>query len=149
VVDGVATDPEKVQAVKEWTVPHDLCELWVFLGLIGYYRQYIPGCAGMAQHLNWLAAKGVRPVAVDTEEAAGIQLSKATAKGAPILAYPDPSREHIPDTDASSRSMVTVLFQVQGKSEVVIAYYSKTVLVAKITTALLERSVWEGGQVTN
>jgi len=52
VVDVVATDLEKVQAVKEWTVPRDLCELWVFLDLIGYYRQHIPGCAGMAQHLN-------------------------------------------------------------------------------------------------
>jgi len=79
-------------------------------------------------------------VAVDTEEAAGIRLPKATAKGAPILAYPDPDREHIPDTDASGRSMVAVLLQVQGKGEVVVAYYSKTVLVAKITTAVLGRS---------
>jgi len=58
--DGVATDPEKVQAVKEWAIPRDLSELRAFLGLVGYYRQYIPGFAGVAQPLNRLTAKGVR-----------------------------------------------------------------------------------------
>jgi len=33
--DGVTTDLEKVQAVEEWTVPRDLCELQAFLGLVG------------------------------------------------------------------------------------------------------------------
>jgi len=35
--DGVAIDPEKVQAVKEWAVPRDLPELCAFPGLVGYY----------------------------------------------------------------------------------------------------------------
>jgi len=35
--DGVAMDPEKVQAVEEWTVPWDLHELQVFLGLVECY----------------------------------------------------------------------------------------------------------------
>jgi len=46
--DRVATNPEKVQAVKEWTVPGDLPGLRAFLGLVGYYRQYIPGFAEVA-----------------------------------------------------------------------------------------------------
>jgi len=58
--DGVTTDPEKVQAVNEWVAPCDLPELRAFLGLVGYYRQYITGFAGVAQPLNRLTAKGVR-----------------------------------------------------------------------------------------
>jgi len=58
--DRVATDPEKVQAVKQWAFPQDLSKLRAFLGLIGYYRQYVPGFAGVAQPLNRLIAKGVR-----------------------------------------------------------------------------------------
>jgi len=45
--EGVATNPVKVQAVVEWAVPQDLPELWAFLGLVGYYRQYIPRLAGV------------------------------------------------------------------------------------------------------
>jgi len=56
---GVATDPEKVRAVENWVTPQDLTQLRAFLGLVGYYRQYIPDFAGVAQPLNRLTAKGV------------------------------------------------------------------------------------------
>ena len=35
--DGVSTDPEKVQAVKEWEHPTQLKELQAFLGTVGYH----------------------------------------------------------------------------------------------------------------
>ena len=38
---GVATDPEKVAAVKEWPRPQGVKQLQAFLGTVGYYRQYI------------------------------------------------------------------------------------------------------------
>jgi len=50
--EGVSTDPETVQAVKEWAVPRKLPELRAFLGLVRYYRQYIPDFARMARPLN-------------------------------------------------------------------------------------------------
>jgi len=37
--DGVVTDPENVQTVKDWTVLRDPHKLQTFLGLVEYYRQ--------------------------------------------------------------------------------------------------------------
>ena len=51
---GVSTDPEKIEAVAQWPVPKDLKELPVFLGTVGYYRQYIPGFATLAKPLTRL-----------------------------------------------------------------------------------------------
>jgi len=128
--DGVATDPEKVQAVKEWAVPRDLPELRAFLGLVGYYWQYIPDFVGIAQPVNRLTAKGVRWQWTQEEQQAFDHLKQRLME-APILAYLDPAREYILDTDTSDHSVGAVLSQVQGGSEVVVAYYSKTFAAAE------------------
>jgi len=128
--DSVATDPEKVRAVQDWTVPQDIHELRAFLGLVRYYRQHIPEFAGVAQPLNWLTAKEVRWRWTQEEQQAFDHL-KAQLVEAPILAYPDPTKQYILDTDASDHSMGAVLSQVQGGTEVVVGYYSKALSAAE------------------
>jgi len=123
--DGVTTVSEKVQAVKKSVVPCDLPELRAFLGLVGYYRQYIPGFAGVAQPLNRLTAKGVRWKWTQEEQKAFDHLKQRLME-VPILAYPDPAKKYILDTDPSDHIVGAVLSQSQGGSEVVMAYYSKT-----------------------
>jgi len=118
--DGVATDPEKVRAVRYWAVPVDLPGLQAFLGLVGYYRQYIPNFAGIAQPLNRLTAKGVRWQWTQAKQQAFNHLKDRLVE-APILAYPDPVREYILDTDASNHNVGAVLPQVQDGREVVVS----------------------------
>jgi len=72
--------------VRDWAVPVDLPELRAFLGLVGYYRQYIPDFAGIAQPPNWLAAKGVRWLWTYAEQQAVDHLKDRLVK-VPILAH--------------------------------------------------------------
>jgi len=89
--NGVETDPEKVRAIEDWVTPQDLTRLRAFLGLVGYYRQYIPDFAGIAQPLNQLTTKGVTWQWTPVEQGAFDRL-KGCLLTAPILAYPDPTR---------------------------------------------------------
>ena len=43
VISGqrVATNPKKIEAIKEWPTPQNVTELRSILGLTGYYRRYI------------------------------------------------------------------------------------------------------------
>ncbi|XP_022110685.1 uncharacterized protein LOC110990141 [Acanthaster planci] len=55
--DGVATDPEKVEAVREWPAPTNVREVQSFLGLVSYYRRFIRGFADVARPLHRLTEK--------------------------------------------------------------------------------------------
>jgi hypothetical protein len=57
---GIATDPKKVEAVKEWPIPKNIKELQAFLGLAGYYRQYIQDYATIAKPLTLLTGKNMK-----------------------------------------------------------------------------------------
>jgi len=102
-----------------------LTGLRAFLGLVGYYRQYIPDFAGVAQPLNRLTAKGVTWQWTPVEQRASDCLKSRLLED-PILAYPDPALEYVLDMNASDQNVGAVLSQVQEGREVVVAYYSKS-----------------------
>ena len=55
--DGISTDPEKVQVIREWPTPRCLREVQSFLGLTSYYRRYVKGHSDIARPLQKLSEK--------------------------------------------------------------------------------------------
>ena len=51
---GVATDESKIEAIKKWSIPQNVMEVWSFLGFMGYYHQFIPKFMQVAQPLHEL-----------------------------------------------------------------------------------------------
>ena len=123
--NGVATDPDKVQAVREWPEPHTAKQLMAFLGTVGYYRQYIEDYATLAKPLTVLTGKGIKWSWDSAAQGAFSELKRRLVE-APVLGYPDPRISYVLDTDASDVGVGAVLSQVQDSQERVIAYYSKT-----------------------
>ena len=122
---GVATDPKKIEAIRDWPTPQNVKGLQAFLGTVGYYRQYLPSYATLAKPLTLLTGKKAS-WKWGGEEDKAFQLLKAGMTTAPVLGYPDPSLQYTLDTDASDVGVGAVLSQEQGGQERVIAYYSKT-----------------------
>ena len=56
---GIATDPEKIEAMENWPPLENLKQLQAFLGTAGYYRQYLPDFTTVAKPLDQLTSKGV------------------------------------------------------------------------------------------
>ena len=55
--EGVALDPEKVEAVSNWQQPTNISEIRSFLGLPGYYRRFIEGFSKITRPMTELLKK--------------------------------------------------------------------------------------------
>jgi hypothetical protein len=55
--EGVAVDPEKVEAISDWQQPTNVSEIRSFLGLARYYRRFIEGFSKIARPMTELLKK--------------------------------------------------------------------------------------------
>ena len=58
--EGMALDPKKTQAIREWPIPGSVKTVCQFLGLASYYRFYIKNFANIAGTLYQLTQKSVQ-----------------------------------------------------------------------------------------
>ncbi|XP_075473990.1 uncharacterized protein LOC142505051 [Primulina tabacum] len=58
--DGIAVDPMKIEAIKQWPIPTTVSEVRSFLGLAGYYQRFIANFSKIALSLTNLTRKAVK-----------------------------------------------------------------------------------------
>ena len=120
---GVAADPRKIEAVKDYPTPVDVKSLRSFLGLASYYRRFIAGFSVYA-----LTRKGV-PFTWSATYQGVFDKLKQLLTNAPVLVFHEFSQPFLLETDASGEGLEAVLAQKQEDNSVhPIAYASHTLL---------------------
>ena len=82
--EGIRVDPRKIEATLDWKLPKTVFEIRSFLGLAGYYQQFLEGFSFIAAHLTKLLCKGVLFVWTDAQQSSFEKL-KSILTQAPIL----------------------------------------------------------------
>ena len=142
---GISTDPQKVEAVKDWPTPKTARQVKSFLGLASYYRRFINSFSTLAKPLTELTScKRKFKWTEDCENS--FQKLKECLISAPILGYPQEEGEFIVDTDASDVAVGGVLSQVQRQEdgtelEKVIAYGSRTLSPQEVNYCVTRREL--------
>ena len=120
---GLACDPAKLAAVRNWHAPDKVKGVRQFVGFVGYYRRFVKDFVELAEPLVALTWKGVPFVWTDRQQTA-FEALKACLVCAPILGFPTEDGHFVLDMDASLFAVGGVLSQLQKEGEVVIAYAS-------------------------
>ena len=91
IVSGEGITPllEKLSSIQKMLPPKTPKDIKQFLGLIGYYRKFVPRFSDLARPLNVLTRKNTEfEWTPKCEES--FELLKASLMTDPILTYPDP-----------------------------------------------------------
>lgn len=120
---GIEPDEEKIAAIKNWPPIKSVKQAQSFLGLVGYYRKFIPQMSALcgpihdfiAGKLNW-----------GTDQQEGFDKLRESLTKSPILILPSQEDTFVVFTDASNLCSGAVLHQVDsaGTFKGVVAYDS-------------------------
>ena len=108
--EGIKPLPEKLESIKEMPPPTTPKEVKQFLGLIGYYRKFVPRFADVARPLTNLTRLD-QPFEWSDKCQASFELLKEALIKEPILRFPDPNKPYTPYTDTSKYAWSCVLTQ--------------------------------------
>jgi hypothetical protein len=111
--DGVSVDPEKAQEMMDWKPPTTVRLIRSFLGLAGYYRQFIPDFSKIAKPMTELLKKGVNYEWSQKCEDAFHALRQHLTT-APMLAQPDSTKPFEVNCDASGTGLGCVFERELG-----------------------------------
>ena len=103
-------DPDKVEAITRLLPPTTRTEVRSFLGLTGYYRDFVEKYAAMARPLSNLLKEDV-PWQWDAACQEAFRRLKERLTTAPILAIPQPDRPYTVHTDFSHLAISAILEQ--------------------------------------
>ena len=129
-IDGVQPLSEKVAAIQAIQPPKHIDELRQFLGLVGFYRKFIPFFADVTLCLNKMLRKGVT-FNWTTQCKNAFKLLKSKLVRIQAFHYPNPNKLFKLFTDTSKHSFPWVLHQEKSyyvpgteASLIPIAYFS-------------------------
>ena len=140
--EGIKPDQSKLKVIADWPTPSNIKEVRSFLGLVNYYRRFIPSLANIADPLYRLTRKSIEYKWNNQCEEAFIVLKNALMSE-PILRPPDPSKKFIIIiiTDASNIGLGAILAQYDpnDKRDHAISYIGKLLSKPQKNYSVMER----------
>ena len=128
--DGKRMEEDKVKAVLEWPTPKNVDDIRSFIGLAGFYQEYIKHFSEIVAPMSELTHNKT-PFEWGKQQQDAFEQIKKAMTTAPMLITPDPNLPYTVMTDSSGIAVGASLNQDQGKGLQPIAFLSKKLLPAE------------------
>ena len=137
---SVSPSLDKVSAISDMKPPSTKKQLRSFLGLVGFYRKFVPHFSEMSAPLTGLLRKDSKePLSWSPEHERCFESLKGKLVESPILALPDLSKTFCLRTDASNKALGAVLFQYVNSVPQPVSYASRKLLDREVNYATVEK----------
>ena len=136
---GIHPSPAKVQAILEVCDPQNRSDLQSFLGLVNYYRKFIPKLSTLVSELNQLLSKDT-PWCWSPECKDSLQALMDTLNISSVLAHHSPKLEVKLAVDASPVGLGAVISHITDvETEGRIAYASRSLTKTERNNSVIEK----------
>ena len=126
--EGIRTDPDLVETMINYPIPTSARKVKGFLAMLNYYREHLENYGPKTEPLAALARDDFKWDETTWKSNPSYQQCfdklKQEMLNAPILAYPDFTKEFSIQTDASKYGAGAVLYQYDNGKRVVVSYGS-------------------------
>lgn len=113
--DGITPAPAKIAAIIEYPPPATASDLGRYLGMLNFYRRFIPHSAAHQTQLQSLITtnkkNGKTPIVWTAEATQAFQTTKDSFANTALLAHPSPNAKLSLTTDASDYAIGGALHQ--------------------------------------
>jgi hypothetical protein len=106
--DVIVVDPEKIEAIRGWSVPKNVKEFQYFMGLVGYYIRFIIGFSRIDHPITSLQRKEKKFQWIENCEKTFHQLKKLLTNS-PVLRIAYPNEDFVVCTNACKEGLGRVL----------------------------------------
>lgn len=142
---GIRPLPDKVQAIVNFVKPKTVRQLRRFLGMINFYRRFIPGAAALQTPLNQLLKgrklKSNAPLIWSAETETALEKLKTALANATLLSHPDNSSQLAIMVDASDYAIGATLQQRKEDSWKPLAFHTKSLSPAQRKYSAYDREL--------
>ena len=139
--EGIQSLPEKLEGIAKMPAPKNSKEVKQFLGLVGYYRKFVPRFADISRVLTHLTKKDVKFKWMPECENC-FQILKEFLQQAPILKYPNPQANYTLYTDASKYTYTGILTQHSNGRDHPFTYISGLFCGSQLNWATLVKEAY-------
>ena len=139
--EGVRPMSSKVDAISRFPAPSSVKNLQEFIGMVNYYRRFIPNIARMMTPLNDALKGKPKKLLWEPPQQAAFEETKAALCRATTLGYQDPKADLRLTTDASNIACGAVLEQVINGVPQPLAFFSKKLKPAETRYSTFDREL--------
>ena len=138
---GIQPLPRHLTAIQEFPPPTDVKQLQRYLGMVNFYRRFLPGIAKVLQPLTDLLRGSPKVLDWPPEAAVAFTASKKALVGAVPLSHPAPNAVLSLATDASDTHVGGVLQQLSPRGWQPLAFFSKKLTAAEVKYSTFDREL--------